>query len=116
MKTQSELRALIASNKEYLAKKGKQLKKPTINKISKEIKLHTDLLRYLETEPKEEFVVQEIKRLKKLIDSKNSQFEYWSEKVCSQDVPIKKRRALFNKENEIPKHRVQLKNLKTLID
>jgi hypothetical protein len=116
MKTTANLKGLIASNRDFLNRNGKNVKKSVVNKTSKEIKLHTELLRYLETEPKEEFIASEIKRLKKVINAKNSAFDNWSEKVCSADVPIKKRRALFNKENEILKHRLQLKNLEFLMN
>lgn len=115
MKTIAEIKQVIDSNRNFLLTQGKEAKKAIKNKATKEIKLYTELLRYLETEPKKEFVVAEIKRLKKLINSKNSQFDNWNDKVCSKDVPVKKRRALFNKENEINKHKVQLKNLGLLL-
>jgi hypothetical protein len=116
MKTTSDLKLVIRINVDFLKSQSKETKRSVINKSLKEIKLYKDLLNYLETEPKEEFVVSEIKRLKKLINSKNSQFNYWQEQVCSQDIPIKKRRALFNKENEINKHKLQLKNLEILMN
>lgn len=116
MKTTQYFKDVIASNRDFLRVQGKNVKKSVVNKVSKEIKFYTELLRYLETNPKEEFIASEIKRLKKLINAKNAQFENWSEKVCSKDIPIKKRRALFNKENEIGKHRLQLKTLEIIMN
>jgi hypothetical protein len=116
MKTVDQVKTIINQNKKWLSTEGKEAKKPLRNKALKEIKLYSELLMYLETQPREDFVISEIKRLKRIIESKNSQFSNWNEKVCPEDVPVKKRRALFNKENEIPKYRAQLKNLEILIN
>lgn len=116
MKKLLDLKSVVSEDRKYLIKEGKNIGKLKVKRISKKIKFYSEMIKYLETEPKEEFVVSEIKRLKKIINSKNSQYENWSENVCPTDVPLVKKRALFNKENDIPRLKTQLKNLQFLIE
>ena len=116
MKKLLDLKSVVSEDRNYLIKEGKNIAKLIVRRTSKKIKFYSEMIKYLETEPKEEFVVSEVKRLKKIINSKNSQYENWSENVCPTDVPSVKRRALLNKENDMSKLKTQLKNLQFLIE
>jgi hypothetical protein len=53
--------------------------------------------------------------MQKIISAKESQFIYWNENVCLQDVEINKRRSLFNKEVGITDLKKRIKTLNYIL-
>jgi len=80
---------------------------------------YTELLRYLETEPKIEFVQSEKKRLTDLIKAKESQFEDWFKEGSNVPVELlelpKKAKTFFNKEHGLSAKKKKLANLNFLL-
>lgn len=80
---------------------------------------YTELLRYLETDPKIEFVQSEKKRLADLIKAKESQFEDWLKDGSNVPVELlelpKKAKTFFNKEHGLSAKNKKLANLNFLL-
>jgi hypothetical protein len=113
MKTAKELQKEVAENIKLMKqKKEAGLRYNSISKKNEEL---NSIIRYLESNPKEEFLNAEKDKIQKIIDSKKSQFPYWAENVCSQDVSQTKRRALFNKEVGITDLSKRLKTLNYIL-
>lgn len=83
--------------------------------ISKKNDILKYFIAYLETNPSEEYLKAEKIKMQKIIATKESQFGYWSENVCSQDVSITKRRSLFNKEVGITDLKKRLRTLNYIL-
>jgi uncharacterized protein YlxP (DUF503 family) len=113
MKNTDDLKKEVAENIKLMKqKKDAGLKYKSISKKNEEL---TSVIRYLESNPKEEYLKAEKEKIQKIIDSKKSQFNYWAENVCSQDVFQTKRRALFNKEVGITDLSKRLKTLNYIL-
>ena len=50
-----------------------------------------------------------------IVNTKESQFDYWSKNVCSQEVGITKRRSLFNKEVGITDLKKRIRTLNYIL-
>jgi hypothetical protein len=113
MKSTDDLKKEVAENIKLMKqKKEAGLRYNSISKKNEELK---SIIRYLESNPKEEFLNAEKDKIQKIIDSKKNQFNYWTENVCPQDVYQSKRRALFNKEVGITDLSKRLKTLKYIL-
>lgn len=113
MKNTEDLKKEVADNIKLMKqKKEAGLKYKSISKKNEEL---TSINRYLESNPKEDFLKTEKDKIQKIIDSKKSQFGYWTENVCPQDVHQGKRRALFNKEVGITDLNKRLKALNFIL-
>lgn len=84
----------------------------SISKKNDQLKFFID---YLKTNPSEAFLLSEKQKIQTIISNKEAKFEHWSEYVCSQDIPIAKRRAVFNKEVDIVGLRKRLKTLNFIL-
>lgn len=95
----------------------------TIEYLRTELKLNfgrkrlflKDVLMYLETNPRIEFLQSEKERLENIIFNKNEKYNYWIENVVSLEVPKKSRRTLFNKETGIVDCRRFLKTINYIL-
>lgn len=98
MKTTVELESIIIENKN-IAKKlslsGQKHDTRRAKVILKKNKEYIELLRYLETAPKEVFIKTELKRLQSIIKSKNNQYSNWEEHSCPTEIPIKKKKSFL---------------------
>jgi hypothetical protein len=113
MKNTDDLKKEVAENVKLMKqKKESGLRYTSISKKNEEL---NSVIRYLETNPKEEYLKAEKDKIQKIIDSKKSQFAYWAENVCSQDVFQTKRRNLFNKEVGISDLTKRLKTLNYIL-
>lgn len=70
---------------------------------------------YLETNPSEQYLKSEKDKIQRIISSKTSRFDYWSENVCSQEILMTKRRALFDKEVGINDLKKRLKTMNYIL-
>jgi len=74
---------------------------------------------YVETNPSEEFVKSEIKRLKKLIKSIEDKFPEWKEGLDGRDYillnPKKNPKTYWGSINQLPAKRKQVKQLEFLL-
>lgn len=115
MRTAAQIRISIEKNNNLLIHFD-DLKKSKIKQIVKQNEILTEMLIYLETNPKEEFLLSEKKRLKRIITAKQSQFYYWRTSVLTDTISQSKATRLFCKETGITGLRKQLKNLNFLLN
>jgi hypothetical protein len=113
MKTTSLIMQEIEQNKKLM--RENLIAKRIYNKLAKKNSELNTFLLYLETSPSEIFLKQEKDRLIKLIEAKEMNYAYWSATVCPDDVDVKKRRQLFNKEVGITKLKNQLQSITYLL-
>lgn len=70
---------------------------------------------YLESNPSEEYLKATKIEMQKIINAKESQFDYWNEYVCSKDISVTKRRSTFNKEVGITDLKKRIKTLNYIL-
>lgn len=83
--------------------------------ISKKNDILKYFIAYLESNPSEEYLKAEKIKMQKIINTKESQFDYWNKNVCSQDVSVTKRRSTFNKEVGITDLKKRIKTLNYIL-
>jgi len=88
MKNITELKLEILENQKQM--RDSKIADRKYNSISKKNEYLTNIIMYLETNPKEEFLKSEKARMLKIISAKESQYNYWSSNVCPDDVDVKK--------------------------
>ena len=109
MKKIEQLQNEISENIKLMKqKKENNLSYRSIVKKNNNLKFY---LMYLQTNPSEEYLKTQKNSIQKIINSKKSQFNHWSENVCPQNVHVTKRRSLFNKELGINELRNRLQAL-----
>jgi hypothetical protein len=113
MKKIEDLKKEISENLKLMKDKKEMGRK--YSSISKKNQYLHQLVMYLETKPNEIYLKSEKDGILKIISTKQSQFAYWSENVCSQDVPVSKRTSLFNKEIGLADLKKRLKTLNYLL-
>jgi len=113
MKKIEDLKKEISDNIKLMKDKKEIGKK--YSSISKKNQYLSQLVMYLETNPSESYLKSERDSILKIITTKQSQFKYWSESVCSQDVPVAKRNALFNKEIGLAELKKRIKTLNFIL-
>jgi len=114
MKTIKQLQSQIETNNTWLSR-SENFGIPKRKSVIRENSNLKELVKYLETKPNESFLVSEKQRLSKIIKSKESNYSYWLEHVCPDSVPLKKRKSLFNKENNLAELKRFLKNINFLL-
>ena len=115
MRTVAHIKTMIDENNNRLVHFD-DLKKSKIKQIVKQNEILIELKRYLETNPKEEFLLSEKARIKKIIVAKQSQFYYWRTSVVTEVMTMSKQNRVFCKESGITALRKQLKNLNFLLN
>lgn len=116
MKTVTKVRSMIKDNLAELDyKPGVVVTKRFHNSIVKKDKFLNEILMYLETGPKLEFLLKEKERLSSIIAAKEEQFEYWSKNVCDKSLDVKKRKSTFDRELGIKTLKVQLKTINFIL-
>lgn len=113
MKQIEELKKEVSENIK-LMKQRKEANR-SYSSISKKNDILKHFISYLESNPSEEYLKIEKNKMQKIVNAKESQFDYWSENVCSQEVSITKRRSLFNKEVGITDLRRRIKTLNYIL-
>ena len=128
MRTAEEIENEIDGNIEYLVRLQDKISqgrksdtetkrnKAEFNRVLKENALLREILFYLKTNPREEFIVSERDKIQKILQAKNEQFLYWKKNVCPADVPEKKIRSHYNKEQGILFLQKQLKTLNLILN
>lgn len=113
MKTLIELNSEIEENLKFLSDskitKSKKTSASNRNKFLKQV------LMYIELNPNESFLKSEKERISRIINSKESQYKYWSSDVCDKSIEVSKRKALFNKELGITVLKKQLKTINFIL-
>ena len=115
MRTVAHIKTMIDENNNRLVHFD-DLKKSKIKQIVKQNEILIELKRYLETNPKEEFLLSEKARIKKIIVAKQSQLYYWRTSVVTEVMTMSKQNRVFCKESGITALRKQLKNLNFLLN
>lgn len=119
MRTVAQISKMIDDNNYRLKFYFAEMTKAECKRLVKRTEILVDLKRYLETNPKEEFIEKEKARIKKIIKAKQSQFDNWKALLYGTNAycmtPIKQSR-LFCKETGITGLRKQLKNINFLLN
>ena len=113
MKQIEELKREISENIKLM--KQKKDANRSYASISKKNDILKYFIAYLELNPSEEYLKAEKIKMQKIINAKESKFDYWSENVCSQDVIEKKRRSVFNKEVGITDLKKRIRTLNYIL-
>ena len=113
MKNIEDLKKLIAENIKEM--KERRLINRSYSSISKKNEVLRFYISYLETNPNEDYLKSEKAKILNIINQKEANFNYWSEEVCSKDIPVAKRRALFNKEVGITDLKKRIKTLNYIL-
>ncbi len=113
MKQIEELKKEVSENIK-LMKQRKDANR-SYTSISKKNDVLKYFIAYLESNPSEEYLKAEKIKMQKIINNKESHFDYWSKNVCPQDVIITKRRSLFNKEAGITDLKKRIKTLNYIL-
>jgi hypothetical protein len=116
MRTVAQITKIIDDNNYRLQFYFAEMTRAERNRMVKRTEILVDLKRYLETNPKEEFIEKEKTRIKKIIVAKQSQFYYWRTSVLTEDFTPAKQNRVFCKETGITVLRKQLKNLNFLLN
>lgn len=80
-------------------------------KNSKRIDFLRYVIRFLETNPSNEFLESERIRLLELAGKINARYSTWKRDIAPKDVDLKKWKSLFNKETGLTKINKQLKTI-----
>lgn len=86
-------------------------------KLMTEIKMTRQLIRYLETNPTEQMVKDQLSEVRRKLKFTPSRYEGWFESLSKSEkqMSARKLKARFNKEHEVSKLRTQLQTLNRLI-
>lgn len=115
MRTVAQIKISIKKNNNLL-RHFDDLTKSKIKQIVKQNEILIELLSYLQTNPKKEFLISEKIRLKRIIAAKQSQFYYWKTEVLDETLTANQQIRLFRKETGITVLSKQLKNLNFLLN
>jgi hypothetical protein len=113
MKTVQEINVAISDNATLM--KRDETRPRTYKLLAKKNKFLQEIIMYLETNPKLEFLQSERDRLSKLISSKEEQYDYWSRNICDKSLEVKKRKSTFDRELGITNLKRQLKTIKFIL-
>jgi hypothetical protein len=113
MKSLIEIRSEIENNNKSLLLDSLTKKKKT--SISKQNKFLREMMMYIETNPREDYLIKEREKLQNIIKSKEDQYIFWSANICDKKVDVNKRRALFNKEIGLIHTKKQIKTLNFIL-
>lgn len=113
MKSIQELKTEISENQKQMS--DSEITDRKYNSLSKKNELLSSIIMYLETNPKEEFLKADKSRMLKIIASKESQYAYWSSNICPDDVDVKKRRSIFNRELGLTALKRQVKTISYIL-
>ena len=113
MKHIEELKKEVSENIKLM--KQRKESNRSYSSISKKNEILKHFVTYLESNPSEEYLKSEKIKMQKIVNAKESQFEYWSNYVCPQDIIITKRRSLFNKEVGVTDLKKRIKTLNYIL-
>lgn len=113
MKNISELKQEILDNQKTM--KDEKTTNRKYNSLSKKNERIREIIMYLETSPREEYLKNEKTRMLKIIKSKESEYDYWSGNVCAKEIETKKRKAIFNRENGLTTLKRQIKTISYIL-
>lgn len=113
MKKIEDLKIVVSENIK-LMKQNKEFNR-SYTSLSKKNEILKHFIAYLESNPSEEYLKEEKAKMQKIINNKESQFEYWSEHVCLKDVSPTKIRSTFNKEVGITDLKKRIKTLNYIL-
>lgn len=112
MKTIEQVNEDIRASEFFISDNIVNIKKSTLNKEKKKIEFNRFVIKYLETNPKENFLKQERERLKTLIANKSIQFKLW---LPPANLEPKKHKAAYNKHTGITEFNKQLKTIEYIL-
>ncbi len=113
MKTTQEVNRLIDDNVVIMKKQDTPLK--TYKSLAKKNKFLQEIIMYLETNPRAEFLEFEKRRITSIISAKESQYEYWSKNICDKSLEVTKRKSTFDRELGIKNLKNQLKTINFIL-
>lgn len=107
---QNELNVLLDEASQYKHSKPPQ-------ELTAEIKMTRQLIRYLETNPTEQMVKDQLSEVRRKIKFIPNRYEGWFENLSKSEkqMPGRRLKARFNKEHEVSKLKTQLQALNRLI-
>lgn len=109
MKTTEQLKYMLQCERSQIATKD------NTKKTFKNIEYYTIILKFLETGLSEKYLTKEKERLTNIIKSKEQNFTHWCDHI-GYEVEPKKKRQVFNQENNLPYLKKQLKNINFILN
>lgn len=115
MKTISDINLEIDEIINTLKENKSILTKSETAKLKKRIGYLRTIIMYLETEPNEEFIRSNIRKLKGLLAAKESQYSYWLKNVAPIGLSDKKYKSIYKSEHNLNNVKTQIKNLEFIL-
>lgn len=118
MKTIDELKKEIEEIRKPYLENGKLKFNPsekTKKKINTRIRYIQECIRYLETNLREEFIEEEINRLKNTIEVFNNRFDEWNKNTLPAEREFEDPRTYYEKVNNYTHIKSQIKTLKYIL-
>lgn len=107
---------IIAQIKQLLQHERQQVATKNHSKQTfKNIEYYSTILKFLEAGVSEKHLTKEKERLEKIIKGKEDNFQHWCNYV-GYEVEAKKKRQVFNQENNLPYLKKQLKNINFILN
>lgn len=88
----------------------------TRHQLKRLLFLKSEILPYLRTGPREEYLKNDLERIERTIARKQKQYSKWLKNACPEDLPEHKRKPLFNKETGITQLNKNKKTLKYILE
>lgn len=109
MKTIAQLKILLQQEKQNVATKNHS------KQTFKNIQHYAELIKYLEAGITESYLLKSREIITKIIKGKEANFKYWCDHI-GYEVEAKKKRSVFNQENNLPYLKKQLKNINFILN
>jgi hypothetical protein len=86
------------------------------NRLMSENEFLKSIALYLETNPKQEYLLWKREQLNSILSAKLSTYSYWNEHVCPNDVPKDKREELFEENEDLKSIRKHIKSIEYILN
>ncbi len=116
MKTIADLNNKVKSNQSFIERHLNFITNSELKKLRKENQFIKSMILYLESNPSEEYLKNELSRLSLIVKSKLEQFEYWKQNICAKNIEEKKMKTVFKQELGLTDIEKRIKTLKYLIE
>lgn len=112
MKTISQINLEIEQEIELFDKEKNNKKK---GKIYAKVLFLRFCVRYLETNPNEDFLIKTKENISERISKLKDNYDYWSSNICDKGVEVKNRKSMFFRNIEINELNKRVKTLDYLL-
>ncbi len=113
MKTIEQVNKQIEANLSAIT--NPKVNKKEAEKLMSENEFLKSIVLYLETNPKQEYLLWKRERLNSILSAKLNAYSYWNENVCPNDVPKDKRKELFEENEDLNSIKKHIKSIEYIL-